>query len=268
MPVSATPHSFTVFISSTYADLVEYREVVHASIRKLRNHADDMIYWSADERSAASVSSENVRTADLMVLILAHKYGSMAANDTRSFTHIEYDTERKANVTELAYFLDPLYPWPPPHIELEPSHRESLERLKRRVEAECVRQFFTTPDSLAMLVTQAIANFDKRVRGSPSGEPAPRRSILLVKPRTDLINEPDSRVLVREAEDGLPLVVEVHRKQELEWALKYLANILERNIDENPLDAVERVVREEGRKVWRNRGTHEVRMPTGQGCRC
>lgn len=261
-------HSFAVFISSSYYDLVEYRESVHAAIRKLRNHADDMIFWSADERSAAIVSSENVRHADLMILILAHKYGSIVANETRSFTHVEYDTARQANVPVLAFFLDPLFPWPPPHVEVDPGYRECLDRLKRRVEAECVRQFFTTPESLAMLVTQAIANFDKRVREPTVGPTSPGRPILLVKPRTNLANQPDSLVRIREAEDGLPLVIDVRRKQELHRALEKLANLLERDIKDNPLDAVERVLLEEGRKVWRNRGIHEVHMPTGQGCPC
>jgi hypothetical protein len=260
--------SFTVFISSTYADLVEHREAVHAAIRQLRHHADDMIYGSADDRSAANVSTDNVKTADLVILILAHHYGSVAQSDTRSFTHIEYDTALQAKIPVLAFFLDPSFPWPPPHIEVDPRRRESLTQFKHKVESECVRQFFTTPESLAMLVTQAIANFDRRLRRQVVSQASPGRELLLVKPRTDLLTQPDSRVQVRETEDGLPLVLAGAREQDLDVALPSLANLLERDIHENPLDAVERVLREEGRKVWRSRGIHEVRVPTGGASRC
>src|SRR5262249_33457799 len=111
--------AFSVFISSTFVDLVEYREAVHTAIRQLRHHADDMIYWSADDRAAAAASAENVRAADLLILLVAHKYGSSPSDDPRSFTHLEYDTARQADIPVLAFFVDPTFPWPPLHIEFE-----------------------------------------------------------------------------------------------------------------------------------------------------
>jgi hypothetical protein len=85
----------------------------------------------------------------------------------------------------------------------------------------------------------------------------------VIKPRIDVMNHPDCLIHVSEAEDGLPLVLGVHREQDLRAGLSALANYLERELDSSPLDSVERVFREEGKKVWRNRGLHD-----GSACNC
>src|SRR5688572_7617169 len=169
-----------VFISSTFSDLVEHREAVHTAIHQMKHHADDMIYWSADERTPTTASVENVKQSNLMILIVAHRYGSLAPGDGRSFTEVEYDAASKNGVPVFAFFVDPLHPWPPNHIEVNEALREKLLTFRQRVETECVRQFFTTPESLAMMVTQAIANFDKRSKHTPTAEPRePARLLVL-----------------------------------------------------------------------------------------
>ena len=267
--MNATNQPNRIFISSTFSDLVDYREAVHAAIHRLENHADDMIFWSADERSPDAVSADNVKQADFMVLIVGHKYGSIVSNDTRSFTELEYDTAKANGVPVFAFFVEPFHPWPPTHVDIESEKRDLLSRFKVRVERECVRQYFTTTESLAMLVTQAVANFDKRRTGSVGAQTLRRsRPIAFVKPRSELSNRPNLAVEVGESEDGLELVLLVERSQNLRDALWDAAKYLERTPSDPPLDAISRVLFEEGERIWKRKRLFDVSLPDGDVHEC
>src|SRR5215475_6437595 len=95
-----------IFISSTRVDLQGYREAVHAAIQKMDGHAEDMIYWSADERSPVEASMARVRNSDLVILVLAHRYGTLAPGENKSIVHIEYETAVKHNIPVLAFVVD------------------------------------------------------------------------------------------------------------------------------------------------------------------
>src|SRR5687768_12560073 len=62
-----------IFLSSTFVDLEVHRAAVHSAIQKMEGHANDMIYWSADERAPEASSVERVTESDLVILIVAHR---------------------------------------------------------------------------------------------------------------------------------------------------------------------------------------------------
>jgi hypothetical protein len=114
MPSSRTiPFNIRVFISSTFSDLQEYRRATFEAIQSLGAHGDDMIYWSADERSGTALSLDGVRQCDVVILLRAHRYGYVPSDSTWSVTEMEYSAAREAGVPVLAYFLDDSQPWPP-----------------------------------------------------------------------------------------------------------------------------------------------------------
>jgi hypothetical protein len=156
------PTSLTIFISSTFVDLERYREAANTAIRRLHNHAEDMIFWSADDRQPSEASLDKVVQSDLLVLLLAHRYGTIPPDETSSIVELEYSAAREKHIPVLAFFVEPDYPWPPHYMEFDPERRTKLLEFKRQVESDCVRQFFTTTESLAIAITQAIANFDRR----------------------------------------------------------------------------------------------------------
>ena len=54
-----------------------------------------------------------VRGSDLLVLILAHRYGSMPPGSAHSITELEYCAARASNVPVLAFIVDGKTPWLP-----------------------------------------------------------------------------------------------------------------------------------------------------------
>ncbi|MDC0681545.1 DUF4062 domain-containing protein [Sorangium atrum] len=251
-----------IFISSTFDDLIDYRETVHTAIRRLQNHGEDMIYWSADERTALAVSIERVSSSDLLILVLAHRYGTVPPGEERSFVEAEYDEARKRNIPVLAFFIEPMHPWPPPYIDPAPL-AEKLAAFKTRIGQECVRQFFRTTESLAVLVTEALANFDRQRIEIPEPAALGHDALVLVQPRYDLVRRANARVVIGKGPDGLPLLLGVKRSQSLDSMLSRIAKLLEREKTAAPLDGISRVLVEEGERIWRNKGIWKIPVDSG-----
>jgi ATP/maltotriose-dependent transcriptional regulator MalT len=145
-----------IFVSSTYADLLEYRQAASAAIIGLGHQSDDMELWSADDRSGVAYSVDRVKQCDVFVLLLAHRYGTIPDGEQYSITELEYLAARDASIPVLAFFVDPDVPWPPQHIDWQ--FRDQLQKFKERVEREVTRKQFRAPQELAVLVTQALAH--------------------------------------------------------------------------------------------------------------
>jgi hypothetical protein len=139
-----------IFISSTFEDLREYREATFAAIRSLGHAAEDMLTWSADERTPLTVSLDRVRHSDVVVLLVAHRYGTPPPGKRISITEAEYRAARDAGVPVLAFFLDESVPWPPAFIERD--RRKKLTRFKTMVSTDLVRKTFTSKEDLATQV--------------------------------------------------------------------------------------------------------------------
>jgi len=161
-----------IFISSTYGDLLEYRQAASGAINGLGHQSDDMELWSADGRSGAVYSVDRVKQSDVLILLLAHRYGTIPDGEQHSITELEYLAARDAGIPVLAFFVDPELPWPPQDIDWE--SRDQLQNFKERVEREVTRKQFRTPQELAVLVTQALAQcLSRPVRSVSSVSPAP-----------------------------------------------------------------------------------------------
>jgi hypothetical protein len=155
VPQSLVTRAGRIFISSTYADLLEYRQAASAAIIGLGHISDDMELWSADDRNGVTYSVDRVKQSEVLVLLLAHRYGEIPDGEQYSITELEYLAARDAGIPVLAFFVDPEAPWPPQEIEWE--SRDRLQKFKERVEREVTRKQFRTPQELAVLITQALA---------------------------------------------------------------------------------------------------------------
>lgn len=258
----------TVFISSTFTDLKEYREAARSAILSLRNHASDMIYWSADERDPTALSLDELRQSDLVILLLAHRYGTIPPSETRSITEIEFDTAKEAEIPIIAFLVDKDHDWPGSRFGWKQYGK--LLAFKEKVEQHCTPKFFTTPESLGALVTQAVANFDKRHRAwlyTPREWSPP----LAVNATKSVDEFADTLIQIGPAEDGLPMVLAISRSDNLDQPLAEIAKVLgtleEAGIGAR-LDSYVKGLLKDAERVWKTRGICEVELPSGDTVRC
>src|SRR5687767_8202965 len=92
-----------VFVSSTYQDLVDYRSAVTRAILIGDNVPDDMLYWPAEENRSVDASLRRVRASDVLILILAHRYGTVPPGADMSITEMEFREARTCEIPVLAY---------------------------------------------------------------------------------------------------------------------------------------------------------------------
>lgn len=81
-----------IFISSTYIDCVEYR---NAAIEAIKTFNDDNIsiigmeLFGSRKETTLEVCINEVKKADIYILIIAHRYGSIDNESQKSYTQLE-----------------------------------------------------------------------------------------------------------------------------------------------------------------------------------
>src|SRR5215207_1688333 len=95
-----------VFVSSTFVDLTEYRTAVTRAILAAGDIPEDMLYWPAEENRPVDVCLRRLRSSDLLVLIMAHRYGFISLESEKSVTELEFDTAISLGKPVLAYCVN------------------------------------------------------------------------------------------------------------------------------------------------------------------
>jgi hypothetical protein len=213
-----------VFISSTFKDLEIFRKAAFEAIQSLGGIGEDMIYWSADDREPSDLSISRVRSSDLMVLILAHRYGTIPTGSSYSITELEYRAAREANVPVLAFIVDGKTPWSPDDIDWH--QKDQLDRFKVLVRADVTPKVFTSVEHLSRLITTAVANFRDKNRDVLAKTGWLRSRAVSVSPPGKIKTEPSLLVPIGLSEDGLPLLLWITRDRDLGPHLKRVFQII------------------------------------------
>jgi CheY-like chemotaxis protein len=145
----------SVFLSSTYEDLVEYRAKAANAIERLGQHPVRMEGFGARPSSATEASLKEIDSCDALIGIYAHRYGFVPKDASLSITEQEFDFANERKKPILVFVVEENFPWVPAHIDREPA-RTSLIAFKERVQSSRVRAEFTTPDDLAYKVASSL----------------------------------------------------------------------------------------------------------------
>lgn len=94
-----------VFISSTHLDNAKRRELVHEAVLRAEMYPVCMERFTASDMPPVDTCQQRATDADIFVLILAHRYGSIPEGHEYSFTELEYDSARRARRHCLIFVL-------------------------------------------------------------------------------------------------------------------------------------------------------------------
>jgi uncharacterized protein DUF4062 len=97
--------SFTVFVCSTFSDLVDRRQRVLDAIRLLQQTHSAMEFFGAVAAQPIDTCLENVRNSDALVVIVGHKYGSVVANLGISSKRLDSDKRIQENQRKIKAFF-------------------------------------------------------------------------------------------------------------------------------------------------------------------
>ncbi len=163
-----------VFVSSTSQDLTDHRAAVKSAIESLGLNLIMMEGFLAEDATAVIACKRYVDEAEIYVGIYAHRYGWIPSAEQdgdgeNSITALEYKWAKGRGIPRLCFMVDPAYEWPDEHREGEPG-AGLLKAFKSRVDSEVVRATFTTPESLASQVRNAVS---KALGWRPPAPPPP-----------------------------------------------------------------------------------------------
>lgn len=152
------PTRFTVFLSSTYTDLVEHRQKVIECLQRLRTGINAMEFFCASADEPRTQCLRKLHESNLYVGIIGARYGSIDPKTGLSYTEEEYNEAAKGSIDSLLFLVDERFPL----IRLQDIDYENYSKLnqfKARIVKEHSIDRFTTPDNLAMKVGTSIMQY-------------------------------------------------------------------------------------------------------------
>lgn len=153
-----------IFISSTYEDMVPYREEIQRNLIRLEQIIKGMEYFGSNPQDSLTVCLSQVRECKLFIGVLGMRYGSIDDESGLSYSQMEYNEAIKNNIPILIYIMSEEQPIPVKHIDLG-EKAEKLAEFKKFLKKQHQVSFFTSPDDLGKKivrdVTEALTALEK-----------------------------------------------------------------------------------------------------------
>lgn len=148
-----------VYVSSTFRDLLEYRQKVRDALAELGQSGIAMEAYVAEGKRTVDKCLSDVRECDIYIGLFAWRYGWMPAElnpEQLSITHLEYKQAAESKKQCFVFVLDEQEPWPPGFIDPDRSRITSLRNTASERHGGIP---FRNPDDLKARVISALSNW-------------------------------------------------------------------------------------------------------------
>src|SRR5262245_2831451 len=156
----------TIYLSSAYEDLKEYREVVYKGLRQSGYDVVSMEDYVAADQRPVDKCLDDVKKADIYVGIFAFRYGYVPPEahgnpNKLSITELEYRQAESLKKPCLTFIVNESKAWPPMFDDARKAEDkgERINKLRQYLLTEKMGSSFTEPYELASLVQAAIAKY-------------------------------------------------------------------------------------------------------------
>jgi len=144
-----------VFISSTYEDLKNFRELLWNELKGLDIQILGMEDFGARSSNPLETCMKEIEKCQVYIGIIAYKYGSEEKNSKKSYTQLEYEKAFELNKEILIYIFSDEGFISPKYIDFDYKANLLLEFKKTLKERHTI-SFFTQPEELAQKVYNDI----------------------------------------------------------------------------------------------------------------
>lgn len=148
-----------IFLSSTYRDLKEERQAIERQINRLKQTFIGMEYFSASDEMPVERSLRALSRADLVIFVVAHRYGTIDQDSDISIVEVEYNKAWELRKPVMIYFRDESVPILPENFEQAPAAQAKLLNFKTVLRTRHTVGTFKKHDQLAAAVCVDLANF-------------------------------------------------------------------------------------------------------------
>lgn len=123
---------YQVFISSTYADLVEERKKILDVLFMADCIPAGMEAFVAADTEQFEVIKKVIDLCDYYVLIIGKRYGSIHPDTGKSYTEMEYDYAIEQGIPVLVFAIDDNMKLAPDKIETDEDKKDKLKKFRTR----------------------------------------------------------------------------------------------------------------------------------------
>lgn len=149
-----------VFLSSTLEDLKQYRQVALDTLGKLGIQGISIDQFAAGIDLSKSVD-DALKEADVIVLIIGHRYGAIDSGTGKGWVEREYERALQLNKPILAFVAKEDIPWPPSAIDTD---RANIEKFRANISARHTVSFFSGPQDFASKLASSLSHYMARER--------------------------------------------------------------------------------------------------------
>lgn len=157
--------AYRIFISSTFVDMIPYREAIASAIRNC-----DAIAYGMERFVPAPIRPldrcyEEIENSQIFILLLGHRYGDIDTESGKSFTELEYLHARELGLPILAFLLDTDKIGTPEKFRETDDKFQALHRFKEALKnsKEITVGTFDSEKSLQEQATRSIIEVKKRI---------------------------------------------------------------------------------------------------------
>jgi hypothetical protein len=98
--------SKTIFISSTYRDLVPHREQIWKVLQNFEVKITGMEAFGARKSNPLDTCIEEINSSDIYLGVISMAYGSIDEITGKSYTQIEYEKAKELGLEILIFLID------------------------------------------------------------------------------------------------------------------------------------------------------------------
>lgn len=148
----------TVFVSSTYTDLIQHRNAVKEQIarRDLRFRGMEHFGAEPDRSAPAAKIAEEVRKADVYIGVFGVRYGSIDSSTGLSMTELEFKEAEASRKPMLLYLMHENANVRVSDIESNPESKRKLDDLKGHIRSLYLPYMFMGVEDLARQVYEDL----------------------------------------------------------------------------------------------------------------
>lgn len=149
---------FQFFVSSTYEDLKEERDVAIHAILTMNQFPIGMEMFSAADDDQWQIIKEAIDSSDYYILIIGNKYGSIEEATGISYTEKEFDYAVSQGIPVLSFIVDKAVSMTTDKIENDLTKSQKLTAFKEKVKSSGrYVKFWKNKDNLESLISQSIS---------------------------------------------------------------------------------------------------------------
>jgi predicted nucleotide-binding protein len=157
---------YQVFISSTYADLIEERKEIIKALLELNCIPVGMEVFPDSGESSYDYTKMAIAESDYYILLIGNRYGSIASNVGKSFTELEYEYAIALNKPVLAFIKQKPEKLSGKHIEISNDEKNKLEGFRKEILNTTLVKFFDSTSELGRSVSSSVISL---MRNYPTG---------------------------------------------------------------------------------------------------